>query len=279
MQKNEERESFKDKLIEIKNIIMNANSDNVDKEKNKYYDKFITIPNVISMARILGSIGICAWVGVNGVTSPLLLGGLIAGVAATDFVDGFIARKFNMQSKWGKRLDPIADKFLGIGLSVILCAHGLMNPLPTVLIATRDITAASIFIKKKGQMSVNNYGRSKMVLQSLGVLSTVMFGYDTSSLLSMIAPVCMWGAVATAIPEAIKVKKDYFPSKKEDNLEEDKKIESKLEDDTCFVKSECKTKELVNNSCVNNYEYLYSNETFKQRSQQAKVLRKTMYKN
>ena len=279
MKNNSEKQSLKDKLLEIKDLIMNSNSDNVDKEKNKYYDKFITIPNIISLARILGSIGICTWIGFNGVTSPYLLGGLIAGVAATDFVDGFIARKFNMQSKWGKRLDPIADKGLGIGLSIILCAQGLMNPLPTILIASRDIAAVSLFVKKKGQISVNNYGRAKMVLQSLGILSTVMFGYGASSVLSMLGPICMWSAVATAIPEAIKVKKDYFPSSKEDNLEDKTTFEFNDEDDIEIVKSECKTKTLVSCSCVNQNEYLYSTEAFKQRSQQAKVLRKTMYKN
>lgn len=270
--------NIKEKLQEIKSIIMNSNSDNVDKEKNKYYDRLVTIPNVISFARILGSIGICTWIGINGITDPMLLGGLIAGVSLTDMVDGFIARKFNMQSKWGKRLDPIADKGLGIGLSVILCAKGLMNPLPTILIASRDITAVGLFVKKKGQISVNNFGRAKMWLQSIGVLSTVMFGYNTDSLASMIAPLCMWSAVATAIPEVIKIKKDYFPSKKENNqviecvevceIDDKKSCQEEL--------SKCKVEEKNN---VNNNDYLYSTEAFKQRSQQAKVLRKTLYKN
>lgn len=279
MENNRQRRGFKEKLLEVKEIIMNSNSDNVDRQKNKYYDRFITIPNMISLARILGSIAVCSWVAISGITNPFLLGGIIAGIAVTDFADGFIARKYNMQSKWGKRLDPIADKGLGIGLSIILCVKGLMNPLPTILIASRDIAAVSLFIKKKGQISVNNYGRSKMVLQSLGILSTVVFGYGTSSVGSLIGPICMWGAVATAIPEAIKVKKDYFPSNKEDNLEDKTAFEFNDEDDIETVKSECKTKALVSCSCVNQNEYLYSTEAFKQRSQQAKVLRKTMYRN
>lgn len=273
-----DKKTLKEKLLRSKNLIMNSNSDNIDKNKNKYYDKIITIPNIISFARILASMGICAWIGVNGITNPYLLGGLIAGVSLTDMVDGFIARKFNMQSKLGKRLDPIADKGLGIGLSVILCAKGLMNPIPTILIASRDITAVSLFIKKKGQISVNNFGRAKMWLQSIGVLSTVMFGYNADSLASMIAPLCMWSAVATAIPEVIKIKKDYFPAKKENNQSLEGVESLKFDDNRPCTEelSKCKVEERNN---VNSNDYLYSTEAFKQRSQQAKVLRKTLYKN
>lgn len=262
---------LKEKLLKIKDLIMNSNSDHVDKSKNKYYDKLITIPNIISFARILGSVGICTWIGVNGITDPLLLGGLIAGVSLSDAVDGFIARKYNMQSKWGKRLDPIADKGLGIGLSVILCLKGLMNPLPTILIATRDLSAVGLFIKEKGQISVNNFGRAKTWFQSLGILSTVMFGYNNSNPLSMIAPVLMWSAVATVVPEVIKLKKDYYPSKKDNNtvingIEPIEKINNEnksLELDKELINS--KSKELSSSSFgnINDFEQLYSSESLK----------------
>lgn len=191
-------------------------------EKSDYEDKIITIPNCISIARIIASIGLFTYIGMFGITSPALITTLALVVGCTDAVDGFIARKFNMISKFGKILDPIADKVFNWGIGVTLMATGIM-PLWPLAIGIRDITVASVSayqLKKNNKMMLPTLpAKAKMLFQSIGVASTLAFGFGTSGL-ELIAPIAMGTAVATAIPEVVCIKKKYFADKKETKKEE-----------------------------------------------------------
>ena len=74
---------------------------------------------------------------------------IIAGVifiiaSVTDFVDGYIARKYNMVTDFGKMMDAIADKILVNSVLIILSAQGFVHPLIPVIIIVRDTFVNSI---------------------------------------------------------------------------------------------------------------------------------------
>lgn len=88
------------------------------KEMESMKSKIFTIPNILSFFRILLiPVIVLAYFNGNAIWAFVLIG--ISGL--TDIVDGFIARKFNMTSKLGKILDPIADKLTQITVFVCLC--------------------------------------------------------------------------------------------------------------------------------------------------------------
>ena len=66
--------------------------------------------------------------------------------ALTDFLDGLIARKFNLISNFGRIADPIADKTLIIGALLALSLIGEINLTMTYIILGRDIFVISGFI-------------------------------------------------------------------------------------------------------------------------------------
>jgi len=75
------------------------------------------------------------------IVSDAYLLAFIAFVAAgiSDAVDGFIAKRFDLETKLGAYLDPIADKLLLVGIYVVL---GMFQHLPVwlvILVASRDI--------------------------------------------------------------------------------------------------------------------------------------------
>lgn len=77
----------------------------------KWKENIFTIPNILSVFRIVLAIlflNISIKYGLTEKRSTLLMLLVISGI--TDFLDGKIARKFNMISELGKVLDPIADK-------------------------------------------------------------------------------------------------------------------------------------------------------------------------
>lgn len=95
-------------------------------------DQILTIPNLLSIVRLL-LIPLIVWLFVakkeyNWAVAVILLSG------ATDIVDGFIARHFNMVSDFGKILDPVADKLTQAALIICLTVkHKLMFVLIALL--------------------------------------------------------------------------------------------------------------------------------------------------
>lgn len=84
---------------------------------------------------------------------------IIAGVlfvlaSLTDFLDGYVARKKNMVTDFGKMLDAISDKMLVNSVLIILACHGLIQPIIAVIIVVRDIAVDSI------KMVVGNKGKA-----------------------------------------------------------------------------------------------------------------------
>lgn len=82
-------------------------------------DKFWTIPNVLSLVRI-GLIPLFIWCYFNNEIAPIVAALVLIFSGFTDFVDGFIARKYKQISEVGKLLDPLADKLTQATICVCL---------------------------------------------------------------------------------------------------------------------------------------------------------------
>ena len=109
---------------------------------------------------------------------------LIAGVlfiiaSLTDFIDGHIARKYNMVTDFGKMIDAISDKILTNTLIVVLACDNLVHPVIAVIIIGRDIIVDSIkmLIGNKGK-AVAAIGVAKYKTASLMVGLTLKLFYD-----------------------------------------------------------------------------------------------------
>lgn len=59
--------------------------------------------------------------------------------ALTDWYDGWLAKKFNYFTNWGKVWDPIADKILTAGTMISLVILGIFNIYPVIIIILRDV--------------------------------------------------------------------------------------------------------------------------------------------
>ena len=153
--------------------------------------------NKITMSRIILSVIILIillfpWhqVGIN-VPSYILNGNIIidlryiiVGVlfiiaSLTDFVDGKVARKYNMVTDFGKMLDAISDKLLTNTLIVVLACDNMVSPIIAVIIIGRDIIVDSIkmLIGNKGK-AVAAIGVAKLKTATLMVGLTLKLFYD-----------------------------------------------------------------------------------------------------
>jgi len=184
--------------------------DNENKKDSK--DKIITIPNILSAFRILGSIVLLYYIALNGIEKKTFVIISTAILGLTDALDGMIARKFSMESKLGGVIDPIADKVFAYGIGIVLMVREIM-PIWPLIIVIRDISVWILtcyrYFKTKQRLKPTGPARVKMVLQSTSILSTLLFGFGSSGL-SLLAPTLMILAVLTVIPEIYFIKKYYF---------------------------------------------------------------------
>lgn len=155
-------------------------------------DRVLTVPNVLSVGR-LACVPVFLWLlfgRENRVGAALLLGGL----GATDWVDGFIARRFDQVSNLGKVLDPVADRVLLVVGMVAIAVDGSVPLAIFWLAVAREVLVAGTTI----------------VLGALGARRIdVSWAGKAGTLLMMVAfPLFLWGhgsgpATAVAWPVAL----------------------------------------------------------------------------
>lgn len=117
--------------------------------------EIVTIPNILSLFRIL-LIPVYAYIYLTAKTANdfYLAGGIFILSSLTDMADGIIARKFNMISRLGKILDPIADKVTqGIIMICLALKHANIWMLFTFFVVKEGfMTVMGIINLKKGKM-------------------------------------------------------------------------------------------------------------------------------
>ena len=101
----------------------------------------------------------------------IIVGILFIIASLTDFFDGYIARKYNMVTDFGKMVDAISDKLLTNSVLIILACDGKISTIVTVIIVMRDIIVDSI------KMVVGNKGAAVAAIKIAKVkTATLMTG-------------------------------------------------------------------------------------------------------
>ncbi len=97
--------------------------------------------------------------------------GLFALAAVSDRLDGYLARRMNQVTDWGKLVDPIADKLLMGATLVTLSALGSLPWWITVVIGVREIgiTALRLAVLRYVVIPASRGGKLKTALQSVGI--------------------------------------------------------------------------------------------------------------
>ncbi len=100
--------------------------------------RVLTVPNLLSFGRLL-CVPLFLWL-LFGRDNRLAAAWLLAALGCTDWVDGFIARRYNQVSTLGKVLDPTADRILlAVGVISILI-YGAVPPLIAWLAIIREVS-------------------------------------------------------------------------------------------------------------------------------------------
>lgn len=112
--------------------------------------------------------------------------------AITDYFDGQIARKRNMQTTFGKFADPIADKMLTTTMFLMFSSRGLIPVVPVIIMVCRDIVVDGC------RMIAASNGKV-VAAQMLGKLKTVLQMVSIALVLLNNLPFEIWGLPVTDI--------------------------------------------------------------------------------
>ena len=109
---------------------------------------------------------------------------LLAG-AATDWADGFYARRWKQITTLGILLDPVADKLMVAAALIVLTEKGIVDPFASLIIIGREITISALrewmaTIGQSKSVAVNVFGKVKTIAQLIAIpfllFNGVLFG-------------------------------------------------------------------------------------------------------
>ena len=148
----------------------------------------MNLPNKLTMLRVIlvpvfmVFAALCRY-GTQDFNAGLMLaaGIVFAAASFTDFLDGYLARKNNLVTDFGKFMDPLADKCLTTAAFLYMLADGVCHPVVLAVILFREFAVAGVrmLAAETGTViAANMWGKVKTVLQML----TIIFYYFVGAL-------------------------------------------------------------------------------------------------
>lgn len=102
----------------------------------------------------------------------------------TDFFDGYIARKYNLITNFGKLLDPLADKILVLSSLMLLSANGEIHIAWVIIVAVREISISAIrlvCLEQGNVVAASIYGKYKTAIQMIFLVFILLNIHTISS--------------------------------------------------------------------------------------------------
>ncbi len=134
----------------------------------------------------------------------------------TDALDGYIARKYNLITTFGKFADPLADKLLVMAAMLILMSQGAFPMWAIVVILSREfiVTGIRLVAVESGKViAASNLGKIKTILTMVALI--VLFFYQTHYIVLLIGEILAYVATLFTLISGI----DYFNKNKKIILE------------------------------------------------------------
>lgn len=158
-------------------------------------DTWLTVPNLITLARF-ALVPVFVWLTVDGRHLDAFV--ILAVLSGTDWVDGYVARRFDMISTVGRWLDPVADRLSLLVVAVTFVATGIAPLWLALAIAIPDVVLAAVCLWLFG-------GSPDLPVTVLGKVRTALLLVGTPLLLLARVPGVdggPWSGVALALAGA-----------------------------------------------------------------------------
>jgi len=141
-----------------------------------HFHKTWNIPNSLTVLRLLAAPGVAVmFLYFHRPMADWFALALFVGAALTDWFDGYLARLWKQESKFGAMMDPIADKAMVVIAIMVITGYNGMNPwliLPATVILFREVFVSGLreFMgAKSGLLKVTRLAKWKTTAQMLAI--------------------------------------------------------------------------------------------------------------
>lgn len=131
---------------------------------------------------------------------------LFAIASITDFVDGFIARKYELVTTFGKFIDPVADKLLVNTMFILFAFQGIVQFVPIIVMIWRDSLVDGIRMissEKKLVLAANSLGKIKTVSQIFTIILLFIGNYPFEQFGIPVASFMVWFSMLISVVSGI----------------------------------------------------------------------------
>lgn len=150
------------------------------------------VPNLLTIGRIL-LVPVTIWLLTQGDYGVAFGVFLLAGV--TDGIDGYVARRFSLQSELGAYLDPLADKLLLVSIYLTLALLHVLPDWLAILVVTRDVLIVGAILLAKyverplaiAPVFVSKANTLAQIAFAGGVLASLAFGLKNDTIATFAA--------------------------------------------------------------------------------------------
>lgn len=149
---------------------------------------------------------------------PWLAAAIFVVLAASDAVDGYVARSRNQVTTFGKFIDPLADKLLVTAALVALVDLGRIPSWVALVIISRELVVSGlrmVAVVEGRVIAASAYGKIKTVLQIVAIVAFLLRGSATleawlSPTLWVVFETASWTVMAAAVVMTVLSMIDYF---------------------------------------------------------------------
>ena len=184
----------------------------------------MNLPNKLTLARII-LIPVFMVLMQSSFNGNYLWAMVVFAIASfTDYLDGYLARKWGIVTDFGKFADPLADKILTTTAIIYFVQLGLCHPVVLIVIITREFAVSGVRMIAAGApkgkvIAANMWGKVKTVLQMVSIVAilAMMAFAPHIDLLFVVANSLMWIVGAVTLVSGIQYlweNRQYFNTAK-----------------------------------------------------------------
>ena len=162
----------------------------------------MTLANALTAARALLVVPVIGLIAIGDAPSALVV---FFAAAATDALDGPLARRRGGTTTLGATLDPLADKILVVGALAALAVHGIAPAWALVLILARELVAVEVRARSPHVIGASPDGKAKTVLQVAAIAALLAAAAWPSAGLAPAANALVLAATALTLLSGVRL--------------------------------------------------------------------------
>ena len=154
------------------------------------------LPSAISLSRLFMAVAFAL------TTAPGTRVALVVAASLTDYLDGWLARRANLATKWGALIDPIADRLFVFTAVCVFLFEGAITTTQYFLLISRDIMTAVGFLVARAvtwlrpvAFRARLSGKIVTTLQLASLVAILMRPHLADLLITLVAVTSLWAVV------------------------------------------------------------------------------------